>query len=137
MTLFCKETQCQTLICSACMTIKHKEHDVVDINIEEEKQKQKLLKVITTTIDSLSSSKSNIAPTQVRVDRQNDVCLQELKEEKEKTLNMVTDKYNSLIAVATNQKIVSRSKMTSLEKSLDKLTSIKIHVDKEALTLEV
>ena len=48
---------------------------------------------------------------------------------------MVRDKYDSLIAVAANQEKESRGQMTSLEKNLDLLGNIKIHLDKEALTL--
>ena len=135
MTLFCKETQCQTLICSVCMTRNHKKHDVVDVDEETGEQKGELLTELTTSIDCLSSRKNHITPAQKTVDGKNEECLGRLRADKEKTLGMMRDKYDSLIAVATNQKKESRSEMTSLEKNLDLLASFKIHVDKEALTL--
>ena len=133
LTLFCKETQCQTLICSACMTRKHKKHDVVDEETKE--QKGVLLTDLTSTIDTLSSRKNHITPVQINVDGKNDECLGRLRADKEKTLSMVRDKYDSLIAVATNQKKESRSEMTLLDENLALLNNIKLHVDKEALTL--
>ena len=132
--LFCKEAQCQTLICSSCMK-EHNKHDVVDVDEEIGDQKGKLLTELTSTIDTLSSRKNHILPAQITVDGKNQECLGRLRDEKEKTLSMVKDKYDLLIAVATNQKKESRSEMTSLEKNLDLLASIKMHVDKEALTL--
>ena len=135
MTLFCKETQCQTLVCSACMTRNHKKHDVVDVDEETGEQKEELLTDLTTSIDCLSSRKNHITPAQKTVDSKNEKCLEMLRDEKEKTLSMVRDKYDSLIAVATNQKKESRSEMTSLDENLALLNNIKLHVDKEALTL--
>ena len=51
MTLFCKETQCQTLICTVCMTRKHKKHDVVDV---DENRKEELVASITSAIERMS-----------------------------------------------------------------------------------
>ena len=135
MTLFCKETQCQTLICSACMK-EHKKHELVDVDEEKEEQKEELLTDLTTTIDTLSSRKNLITPAQITVDGKNNECLGRLRDDKEKTLSMMRDKFDSLIAVATNQKKESRSEMTLLDENLALLNNIKLHVDKEALTLE-
>ena len=55
-------------------------------------------------------------------------------DEKEKTLNIVRDKYDSLIAMAANQKEESRREMTSLDENLVLLTNIKRHIDEEKLS---
>ena len=114
---------------------EHKKHELVDVDEEKEEQKEELLTDLTTTIDTPSSRKNLITPAQITVDGKNNECLGRLRDDKEKTLSMVRDKFDSLIAVATNQKKESRSEMTSLDENLALLNNIKLHVDKEALTL--
>ena len=113
------------------MTRKHKKHDVVDV---EENRKEELLTSLTSAIESVSFKKEKIASTQIPVDRKNDDCLETLRDEKNKTLDMVRDKYDSMIRQATNQKGESRCEITSLEENLTLLNNIKIHIDAETLT---
>ena len=129
MTLYCKE--CKTPICSACMTRKHKKHDVVDV---DENRKEELLENLNSAIDSFSLKKEKLANTQIPMDRKKDECLEKLKEEKEKTLNLVRDRYDSMIEEATNQKEETRRKMmTSLDENMACLTNIKRQVKEETL----
>ena len=114
---------------------EHKKHDVVDVDEEKEEQKEELLTDLTSTIGTLSSRKNHITLAQIIVDGKNEECLGRLRAEKEKTLSTVRDKFDSLIAVATNQKKESRSEMLLLDENLALLNNIKLHVDKEALTL--
>ena len=59
--------------------------------------------------------------------------MEKLKEEKRTILNLVSDKYDSLIQEAENQTEESRSKMTSLEENLILLDNIKQYVGREPL----
>ena len=135
LTLFCKETQCQTLICSICLTKRHRKHDIVDAG---ENEKEELLTSLTSAIESLSFKKDQITAVQNAEERRNDDCLQKLTEEKRSILNMVRNKYNSLIADALKQKEVSSSRsgneMTSLEENLVLLSNIKQYMNKETLS---
>ena len=136
MTLFCKETQCQTLICSVCMTRKHKKHDVVDV---DEYRKEELLENLKSAIEALSSKKEQFTMAQIKVERKNEECLKILMEEKRSTLSMVRNKYNSLIADVLKEKEKSSSKsgneMTSLEEKLGLFSNIKQYVVEETLSL--
>ena len=128
LTLFCKETQCQTLICSVCMTRKHKKHDVVDV---DEHQKENLLDNLDSSIQTLSFKKDQITTVQVK----NELCLKKLKEEKMSILKLVRDKYDSMIQEAENQKENSKSMMTSLEENLVLLNNIKQYIRSKTLSL--
>ena len=135
LTLFCKEPQCQTLICSVCLTKRHRKHDIVDA---DENKKEELLTSLTSAIESLSFKKDQITTVQNAEESKNDDCLQKLTEEKRSTPNMVRNKYNSLIADALKQKGVSSSRrgneMTLLEENLVLLNNIKQYVDEETLS---
>ena len=90
------------------MTRKHKKHDVVDV---DENRKEELLTSLTSAIESLSFKKKQIKTVQKKSEK----YVRKLKEEKKSILNLVRDKYDSMIQEAENQKEKSRSKMTSLE----------------------
>ena len=127
LTLFCKETQCQTLICSVCMTRKHKKHDVVDV---DENRKEKLLDNLTSAIQRLSFKKEQITTVQEK----NEQCLKKLKEDKRTILNLVQDKYDSMISEASNQTEEHKSKITSLEENLVLLNNIKQYISTKTLS---
>ena len=133
--LFCTETRCKTLICTVCMTKRHLGHKVVDKDVD---RKEELLTSLTSAIESLSSRKRLIETIQAEVGRRNERCLNDLSKEKQSTLKMVKDRYDSLLAVAANQKDKSsariKSEMTSLEESLSLLNNIKQYLDKETLS---
>ena len=133
--LFCTETRCKTLICTVCMTKRHLGHKVVDIDVD---RKEELLSSLTSAIENLSSRKRLIETIHAEVGRKNEGCLNNLSEEKKSTLKMVKDRYDSLIAVAANQKDKSsariKSEMTSLEESLNLLNNIKQYLDEETLS---
>ena len=118
LTLFCKEAQCQMLICSVCMTRKHKKHDVVDV---DENRKEELVTNLTSAIEHLSFNKDEITKVQVKNER----CLKTLKEEQRSVLKLMTAKYDSLIRQAANHTEDSRSKMASVEEKLILLNNIK------------
>ena len=113
------------------MTRKHKKHDVVDV---EENRKEELETSLNSAIENVSIKKEKIASTQIPVDRKNNECLETLRDEKNKTLDMVRDKYDSMIRQATNQKEESRHEMMSLEENLTLLNNVKVHVDEETLS---
>ena len=126
-TLFCKETQCQTLICSECLDKHHLKHEVVDAG---ENQKKELLDNLTSAVESLSVKQDKITT----VLKKNERCLETLKEEKRTVLNLMRDKYDSLIQEADNLTEESRSKMTSLEENLILLNNIKQYINKETVS---
>ena len=128
MTLFCKETQCQTLICSACMTKNHKKHDVVDV---DENRNEELLTSLTSAIESLSFEKDQITT----VLKKNEKCVRKLKQEKKSILKLVRDKYDSVIQEAENQMEKHKSKMTSLEENLVLLNNIMQYTSRETPSL--
>ena len=103
----------------------------MDVN---ENRKAELVTCLSSAIESVSFKKEKIASTQIPVDRKNDECLETLRDEKNKTLDMVRDKYDSMIRQATNQKEEARREMTSLEENLTLLNNVKVHVDEETLT---
>ena len=127
LTLFCKETQCRTLICTVCMTRKHKKHDVVDV---DENRKEELVTTLTSAIESVSITKDEITTVQ----KKNERCLKMLKEEKRTILNLVRDKYDSLIRQAENQTEEAENKMASVEENLNLLENIKQYVSRETLS---
>ena len=133
--LFCTETRCKTLICTVCMTKRHLGHKVVDKDVD---RKEELLSSLTSAIESMSSRKRLIETIQAEVGRRNERCLNNLSKEKQSTLKMMKDRYDSLLAVAANQKDKSsariKSEMTSLEESLSLLNNIKQYLDEETLS---
>ena len=84
LTLFCKETQCQKLICSGCLTIHHFKHVIIDA---DEHRKEKLLENLASSIQSLSFKKEQIETVQ----KKNEQCLKKLREEKRSILKLVRD----------------------------------------------
>ena len=106
------------------MTRKHKKHDVVDV---DENRKEELLTRLTSAIEGLSLKNNQIKAIQKKSEK----CVRKLKEEKKSILNMVRDKYDSMIQEAENQKEKSRSKMTSLEENLVLLDNIKQYLSRE------
>ena len=115
------------LICTVCMTRHHLGHKVVDVS---ENRTEKLLDNLASSIQSLSFKKYQITTVQEK----NEQCLKKLKEEKRTILNLVRDKYDSMIQEAENQKEKSRSKITSLEENLDLLNNIKQYISSETLS---
>ena len=118
LTLFCKETQCQTLICTVCLTTHHLKHEVIDA---DERRKEELLGNLASAIQSLSFKKEQIAMVQ----RKSEKCVLKLKDEKRSIINLVRDKYDSMIRQATNQTEEYKSDMTSLQENLVLLNNIK------------
>ena len=117
------------------MTKRHLGHKVVDIDVD---RKEDLLTSLTSAIGSLSSRKRLIETIQAEEGRKNEGCLNNLSQEKQSTLKMVKDRYDSLIAVVANEKDKSgariKSEMTSLEESLSLLNNIKQYLDEETLS---
>ena len=109
------------------MTRKHKKHDVVDV---DENRKEELLTRLTSAIESLSFKKNQIKIVQ----KKNEKSLSKLKEDKRTILNLVRDKYDSMIQEAENQKKESRSKMTSLQESLIVLNDLKQQLNRETIS---
>ena len=126
LTLFCKETQCQTLICSGCLTIHHLKHEVIDA---DERGKEELLDNLAFAIKSLSFKKEQIATVQ----KKNEKYVRKLTEEKKSILNLVRDKFDSLITQATNQTEEHKSKMASSEENLVLLNNIKQYISGKTL----
>ena len=134
LTLFCKETQCQTLIRTVCMTRKHKKHEVVDV---DENRKEELLTSLTSAIENLSSWEEQVDAVQITVETKNDGCLRKLRGDKKSTLIMVGKMYDSLIdAAATQEEFNSRNgnKMTSLKENVLLLNHMKLHMEPEAVS---
>ena len=135
LTLFCKETQCQTLICSICLTRRHRKHDIVDAH---ENRKDELQDNLTSAIETLSFKKDQMKTAQSTAERKTDNCLQKLTEEKRSTLNIVRNRFNSLIADVLKQKaeysFPSGNEMTSLEDNLILLSNIQQYVNDEMLS---
>ena len=129
MTLFCKETQCQTLICSKCLDKRHLKHEVVDA---DEYWKHELLDKLISAIQSLSFQKEQIEAVQ----KKNRKCLKKIKEEKKRTLNLVRDKYDLLLGEASTQIEDSKGQMMSLEENLVLLNNIKQYVRSKTLSLK-
>ena len=80
------------------------------------------------------SKREKISTIQIPVDRKNDECLEKLRDEKEKTVNLVRDRFDSMIREVTNQKEESRREMTSLDENLTLLNNVEVHLDEETLT---
>ena len=110
---------------------QHLGHKVVDV---EENRKEELVTNLTATIESISLTKEKIAKTQIPVDRKNEECLDKLKQEKEETLNLVRDKYDSMIREVEKQKEKSRSEIIPLNENLALLNNIKLHLDEQGIT---
>ena len=127
-TLFCKETQCQTLICCKCLEKHHLKHPVVDAG---EYQKKELLDNLTSAVESLSFKEDQITTVQ----KKNERCVEKLKKEKNSILSLVRNKYDSLIRQAANQTEESRNEMTSLEENLVLLNNIKQYAGRETPSL--
>ena len=104
---------------------------MVDVDKEAEEQKEELLDNLVSAIDSLSYMKDQIETVQ----KKNEKCVSKLKKEKRSILNLVRDKYDSMIQEAENQKEESRNKMTSLEENLVLLNNIKQYISRETLSL--
>ena len=125
--LFCKETQCQKLICSACMTKHHLGHKVVDVSGN---WKEKLLDNLASAIDSLSDKKEQIEIIQ----KENKKCLSKLTEEKRRILSLVQEKFDTMIRQATNQMEEHKREMTSLQDNLVLLNNIKQYIRSKTLS---
>ena len=128
LTLFCKETRCQTLICSGCLTTHHLKHEVIDA---DERGKEELLDNLASAIQSLSFKKEQIAMVQKKSEK----CMLKLTEEKRSILNLVRDKYDSMITQATNQMEEYKREMTSLQENLVLLNNIKQYISTNTLSL--
>ena len=123
------------LICTVCMTRKHKKHDVVDV---DENRKEELLENLTSAIETLSCWEEQIDAVQITVETKNEESLRKLREDKKRTLIMVGKMYDSLIdAVATQaEEFSSRNgnKMTSLKENLLLLNHMKLHMEPETVS---
>ena len=109
------------------MTRKHKKHNVVDV---DENRMEELLNNLTSSIETLSFKKEEITIVQ----KTNERCLKKLKEEKRTVLNLVRDKYDSLIRQVENEAEESRSKMVSVAENLILLDNIKQYTGRETLS---
>ena len=109
------------------MTKHHLGHKVVDVS---ENRKEKLLDKLVATIESLSDKKAQIETIQKKTEK----CVSELKEEKRSILNLVQDKYDTMIRKATNQMEEHKREMTSLEENLVLLNNIKQYIRSKTLS---
>ena len=126
MTFFCEETQCQTLICTGCLTTHHLKHEVIDA---DERLKEELLDNLASAIQNLSFKKEQIAMVQKKSEK----YVRKLTEEKKSILSLVRDKFDSLVTQATNQTEEHQSKMTSLEENIVLLNNIEQYISGKTL----
>ena len=104
----------------------------------DENRKEQLLTSLTSAMASLSSRKNQIQITKKIVERKNDECVEKLSNEEGIIVQMVRDKFTSLIKETKKQKAESGSRagsqMTSLEEKIALLYNIKLNINKENLS---
>ena len=126
LSLYCKRKECEKAICSKCLTVSHREHDVVDI---EEKQKEILLTKITL---EMKMKKKTIADVKEEIRGMQITCLEELEASQEKLVNQIRERFGVLKKNLDDQisvviKDIDKD-INSIDQHLDVLNGIEINV---------
>ena len=126
LSLYCKRKECEKAICSKCLTVSHREHDVVDI---EEKQKEILLTKITL---EMKMKKKTIADMKEEIRDLHIACSKQLEASQKKLVNQIRKRFGALkknlddhisIVIKDMDKDIN-----SIDQHLDVLNGIEINV---------
>ena len=78
--LFCRESECQKAICTTCLKVVHKRHDVTEI---EDEKKEIIMKNIESFTESLQTKIRLISRAREDVEKEADLCIKELINERD------------------------------------------------------
>ena len=95
-TVFCREAECQKPICTECLSEHHFGHKVVSLKTEAKDILNKILENIKNAEKKLNEKIKYVEDTRTVVEGKNQASIEQLRKEKQKTLNDFDKKINEL-----------------------------------------
>ena len=129
--LFCKRNECQKAICLTCLTKYHREHDVVDI-VEEEKET--LAAEVEIILQNLKEKKQAVSVVQTTINNLNDSCVQELRENQERCLRLVKERFEEMIKTVDEKRLSAKDigeEISYLDQHQELLNNIKENINSD------
>ena len=135
--LFCTHSDCLKPICLSCLTTEHVGHKVVDV---KEGEKELLYSKVESLRKNIQRKKYQIANAKAEVEKNNDACIEKLKDAKEELIKQINERYDELIRNIQDQKEEHDDdidvEVSSLDENLMLLDSITDDTDSATLTLD-
>ena len=128
LTLLCKKSECQKIICRKCLKY-HREHDAVDL--EEEEQKEELATKVETTLQNLEKRKGILMAAPAVMTKLHDRCIQLLEANEEQCVQLVRERFESLKNSVEEQKMKTHNDIAKdcLHQHQGHLNNIKKNVE--------
>ena len=135
--LFCTHSECLKPICLSCLTTEHVGHKVMDV---KEGEKELLYSKVESLRRNIQRIKYQIANAKAEVEKNNDACVEKLKDAKEELIKQINERYDELIRNIQDQKEEHDDdidvEFSSLDENLILLDSITDNTDSKTLTLD-
>ena len=87
--LFCTEVFCQNAICSLCLSVYHRGHEVVDLQQLKEEKHKTLTTGITSLMEDLNINKEKMLALKAGFQKSGNACVTKIERNKAKTLKIV------------------------------------------------
>ena len=137
--LFCTHSECLKPICLSCLTTEHVGHKVVDV---KEGEKELLYSKVESLRKNIQRKKCQIATAKAEVEKNNDACVEKLKDAKDELIKQINERYDELRRNIQDQKEEHDNdddidvEVSSLDENLVLLDSITDDTDNATLTLD-
>ena len=119
--LFCFEQKCQKAICTSCLNVDHKKHEVIEI---QEREKEELNKKLNQMKIDLESKVEIISKAKKDIAEKSDSCVNKLRKNKEdfvKCFDNMIEKSGMLRLKSFRQ---ANEEITGLKEEIKRLTEI-------------
>ena len=145
--LFCREDECQKMICPLCLSEAHLGHKVVAVKVQTKDVLAKLLKSIEITSERLNKNIGNVTDVSQDIIKKTEANFVQVKKEKDKRLQdlerkkeEMTKQYDEIIKQVEDEKNklseTSGNELKAMRDSITFLTDIKESIEEEENTYE-
>ena len=98
--LYCTESFCQNLICSLCLSLGHRGHDVVDLQQFKEEKCKALVRNITSLTEDLKINQVKIMGVRANIEKNMEACRIKIENSKRENIKeltkLLTETYDTL-----------------------------------------
>ena len=120
--LYCRESECQKAICTTCLKIVHKRHDVTEI---EDEKKEIIMKNIESFTEGLKMKIRIITRAREDVEKEADACIKELMNERDEIAKKFEKTVEESREKIEKMKTLVRDELSAINETLIVLNDMK------------
>ena len=127
--LYCREADCQKLICPLCLKDDHRNHDFVEAQQTFEEKRNMLVEQFKAVQNKLLSKKERLVIAREDAKKNTTECTEKIQKERNENIKMMAEFYDKMITKVKNNYIDVNSKVyqetTKIDDSFGLLNDIK------------